>query len=309
MSAIDRLTKEHLDEIMVYCNDHGETETCTQFNINIETLHRYMREKRFRETKQPKILLLDIETAPIHGNFWQLGKQYIRADQIEEDWFIFGWSAKWLLSTEMMSDFVTPKEAVKRDDKRIMTSIHKLISDADILIGHNIKKFDIPKLKTRFFLNGLKPPMPYQLLDTLSVAWKEFAFSSAKLNYLSKIILSKEKIKTEFELWVRCEAGEQEALDYMEEYCRKDTELLEEVYIELRPWMTQHCNLPVIMDAKEPACINCGSFEFTDEIGYYTTPQNRYEAVRCASCGAISHKRKSILNTNQRKVLLVPNAR
>jgi len=208
-----------------------------------------------------------------------------------------------------MSSFVTPKEAIARDDKRIMIEIHKLINEADVCIGHNIKKFDMPKLKTRFFLNGLKPPMPYQLLDTLSVAWKEFAFSSAKLQYLSQIILSKEKIKTEFGLWVRCEAGEQEALDYMEEYCRKDTELLEEVYIELRPWMTSHPNLPVIMNANEPCCINCGSYKFTDEVGYYPTAQNRYEAIRCARCGAISHKKKSLLTTNQRKVLLVPNAR
>jgi DNA polymerase elongation subunit (family B) len=300
---------ERIDEVLAYCNDNGEPNTCTQFNINIETLHRYQRERRWRDTTKPNILLLDIETAPCHGRFWRIGKQYITPEQIEEDWFIFGYSAKWLLSDEMMSDFVTPKEAIKRDDKRIMVSAHKLVSQADIIIGHNIKKFDMPKLKTRFFLNGLKPPMPYQLLDTLSAAWKEFSFSSAKLNYLSKIILHKEKLKTNFDLWIKCEQGDQESLDYMEEYCRMDTQLLEDVYMELRPWMTSHPNLPIIMNANEPACVNCGSFEFTAEEGWYPTPQNRYEAVRCASCGAISHKRKSLLTTNQRKVLLVPNAR
>jgi hypothetical protein len=303
------VTIQHIERVLAFCNDHGETKTCDEFNINIESLHRYQRENREQNTRKPNILLLDIETAPIHGNFWKLGKQYIRADQVEEDWFIFGWSAKWLLSDQMMSAFVTPDEARARDDKRIMIEIHELINQADVCIGHNIKKFDIPKLKTRFFLNGLKPPMPFQMLDTLSVAWKEFAFSSAKLQYLSQIILSKEKIKTEFALWVRCEAGEQEALDYMEEYCKKDTELLEEVYIELRPWMTSHPNLPVIMGSTEPCCINCGSYKFTDEIGYYPTAQNRYEAIRCARCGAISHKKKSLLTAKQRKVLLVPNAR
>jgi DNA polymerase elongation subunit (family B) len=302
-------TNERIEEILTYCNDHGETETCTQFNINIETLHRYMREKRFRETRQPKILLLDIETAPIHGNFWHTGKCYISPEQIEEDWFIFGYSAKWLLSSEMMSDFVTAKEAVKRDDKRVMVSAHKLVSEADIIIGHNIKGFDIPRLKTRFFLNKLKPPMPYTLLDTLYMARKEFAFSSNKLNYLSQIILRKEKIKTDRSLWAKCEKGEQEALDYMEEYCRKDTELLEEVYIELRPWMTSHPNLPVVIDAYDPCCPNCGGFEFTGETGFYYTPQNRFEAVRCASCGAISHKKKSEITKEQRKVMLIPNAR
>jgi DNA polymerase elongation subunit (family B) len=305
-----KVSNKRIDEVLAYCNDHGETETLEHFPaLNIESLHRYQRERRWRDTQKPNILLLDIETAPIHGSFWQLGKQYIRAEQIEEDWFIFGWSAKWLLSTEIQSDFVTPKEAVKREDKRIMQSIHKLISQADIIIGHNVKKFDIPKLKTRFFLNKMKPPMPYLLLDTLQIAFKEFSFSSSKLDYLSQIILSKKKLHTDFQLWVRCEKGEQEALDYMEEYCHKDVELLESVYIELRPWCTSHPNLPLIMRAEEQACVNCGSFDFTEETGYYYTPQNRYEAVRCASCGAVNHKRGTDVTIKQRKALLIPNAR
>lgn len=302
-------TDRRVEEILAYFMVKGEKKTLKHFGINVETLHRYQRLRRFSETSDPKILLLDIETAPIHGSFWGLGKQYIRPEQIEEDWFIFGWSAKWLLSPEIMSDFVTPKEAVARTDKRICESVHKLISEANVVCGHNVKKFDLPRLKTRFFLNGLKPPMPYYILDTLQVAWKEFSFSSNKLDYLSQIILSKNKIRTDFNLWVKCEKGEQESLDYMEDYCRKDTELLESVYIELRPWITNHPNLPLLMDADKPACVNCGSFEFTEEQGYYFTPQNKYPVMRCASCGAVNHRRISDVTKEQRKVRLIPNAR
>jgi DNA polymerase elongation subunit (family B) len=305
----ETLKDERIDEILQYCNDHGEPETLTKFKINIETLHRYQRERRWRDTRQPKILLLDIETSLIKGRFWRTGKQYVGPDQIIDDWFIFGYSAKWLFADTTMSDFVTAREAVKRDDKRICVSAHKLISEADIIIGHNLKKFDMPKLKTRFLMNGLKPPMPYQIVDTLQVAYKEFSFSSAKLNYLGKILLSKEKLHTDYDLWLKCEKGDQEALDYMEKYCIMDTDLEEMVYIELRPWITSHANLPIVMDAKEPACPNCGSFDFTDEEGYYYTPQNRFIAVRCASCGAVSHKKKSEITTDQRKIMLVPNAR
>jgi hypothetical protein len=306
---MNQVRNEWIDEILVFCNSNGESDACSKYNINSETLHRYQRERRFRDTKQPLILLIDIETAPIHGNFWSTGKQYINPEQIEEDWFIFGYSAKWLLSTEIMSDFVTAKEAIKRDDKRVMQSAYKLVNDADIILGHNIKGFDMPRLKTRFFLNGLRPPSPYILLDTLHIARKEFAFSSNKLNYLSQIILRKEKLKTDRTLWARCEKGEQEALDYMEKYCRMDTELLESVYKELRPWYTSHPNLPLIMDAKESACPTCGGFELTELDDYYYTPQNKYTAIRCNSCGAISHKKKSDVTTEQRKVMLVPNAR
>jgi len=153
--SIERLNDSHIDEILAFCEDKGETEACTQFGVNIETLHRYQRERRWRDTRKPNILLIDIETAPLHGNFWSTGQQYVTPEQIEQDWFIFGYSAKWLLSTEMMSDFVTPKEAVKRDDKRIMQSAHKLVTEADVIIGHNVKNFDMPRLKTRFFMNGM----------------------------------------------------------------------------------------------------------------------------------------------------------
>jgi hypothetical protein len=303
------VSKEHATAVLEYCNEHGETETLNYYDITIDTLHRYQRKARFHETTQAKILLLDIETAPLHGNFWSIGKQYVTPEQIEKDWFILGYSAKWLLNTEMMSDFVTSEEAINRDDKRIMESAWKLVTEADVIIGHNIKRFDMPRLKTRFFLNGMKPPMPYTLLDTLQIAYKEFAFASSKLNYLGQIILQKAKIKTDRSLWERCEKGDQEALDYMEKYCRMDTELEEGVYIELRPWCTGHPNLPLIMDAKEQCCVNCGGFEFTDEEGFYPTQQNRYPAVRCSSCGAINHKKHSVITTEQRKIMLVPNAR
>jgi DNA polymerase elongation subunit (family B)/predicted nucleic-acid-binding Zn-ribbon protein len=300
---------ERIDEILAYCNDHGEPETCTQFAINIETLHRYQRERRWRDTKQPKILLLDIETSTMKGRFWRLGKQYVGMEQVMSDWFILGWCAKWLFSSEMQSDFVTPKEAIKEDDSRIMKSVWKLIDEADIIIGHNLKKFDLPKLNTRFILSGLKPPMPYQIIDTLQVSYKYFGFSSAKLDYLGKILLRKQKLKTDYELWIKCEAGDQDSLDYMEKYCGVDVNVLEEVYLELLPWIKSHPNLAVLMDATEQCCPNCGGFEFEEGEGYYTTPQNKYISVRCSNCGAVNRKKDSEITKPQRKVMLVPNAR
>ena len=307
--ALERLKNDRIDEILAYCNENGETETCTHFEINIETLHRYQRERRWRDTQQPKILLLDIETARMHVGVWRLGKQRIGPDQVVNDWFIFGWSAKWLFNAEVMSDFLLGKEAVKRDDARVCKSLWKLINEADIIISHNGNRFDIPKMNARFLLNGLQPPIPYQTIDTCKVAHKYFGFSSNALNYLGKIMLRKEKIHTEYQLWINCENGDQESLDFMETYCKGDTALLEEVYLELRPWIKSHPNLAVLMDAKEQCCPNCGSFEFEEGEGYYTTPQNKYISVRCKKCGAVNRKKASEITTEQRKVMLVPNAR
>ena len=43
-----------------------------------------------------KILILDIETAPIRAKVWGIWNQNISIDQIESDWFILTWAAKWL---------------------------------------------------------------------------------------------------------------------------------------------------------------------------------------------------------------------
>lgn len=303
------LKDSRIQEILEYCNEHGESDTCTQYGINIETLHRYQREKRWRDTAQPKILLLDIETARMQVGAWRLGKQWVGPEQVIHDWFMLGWCAKWLFSSETKSDFVTAKEAVLRDDKRICASIWKLFDEADVIIAHNGNKFDIPKINWRFLVHDMKPTMPYQVIDTYKVAYKNFGASSNALNFLGKMLLNKQKLHTDYQLWIDCENGVQEALDRMEEYCVGDVSLLEDVYVELRPWIKSHPNLAVLMDAKEQCCPNCGGFEFEEGEGYYTTPQNKYVSIRCKSCGAVNRKKASEITKEQRKVMLVPNAR
>ena len=299
---------ERINTILSYCNDNGETNTCTEFGINSETLHRYQRERRFRDTKEVKILLLDIETARMQFGGWMFGKQQVGPSQIIKDWFMLGWAAKWLYNAEVMSDFVTAKEAVLRDDKRVSESIWKLMDQADIIISHNGLGFDLPKLNWRFLINGLKPPMPFRTVDTYKNT-KNLGASSRSLNFLGKMILNKEKLHTDYQLWIDCENGSQDALDQMEEYCKGDTSLLEDVYLEVRPWIKSHVNLAVFMDANEPCCPNCGSFEFEDGEGYYTTQQNRYVSIRCANCGAVNRRKDSEITKDQRKVMVIPNAR
>jgi hypothetical protein len=47
-------TLTHIDEVLAYFNENGETETLQHFGISTETLRRYERKKKFFETKQPK---------------------------------------------------------------------------------------------------------------------------------------------------------------------------------------------------------------------------------------------------------------
>ena len=305
------VTSERIEEVLLYCNDNGETATCEHFGLTIDTLHRYERERRFRATKQPKILLLDIETSPLLVRSWGIWNVNIPHTSIVEDWFMLSWSAKWLFSAEIMSDVLTPREAVNKTDKRICQSIWKLLDEADVICGHNLSKFDAPRLTHRMLMNGIKPVMPYLEIDTLKIAKRHFAFVSNKLDFIARMLLGDQKIKTDHTLWERCLEGDGDALLEMETYNKKDVLLLEEVYCRFRPYMKSHPNLAVMMDAKEPCCPNCGSFEFEDGEGYYTTPQNRYVAVRCKECGAVNRKKDSALEmtAKERKKMIVSAAR
>ena len=46
------------------------------------------------ELKKPRILLLDIESAPTMAAVWRLWKENIGLEQINNDWFIMSYSAK-----------------------------------------------------------------------------------------------------------------------------------------------------------------------------------------------------------------------
>ena len=125
-----------------------------------------------------KILVFDVETAPLQAYVWGLWDQTVGTQQILSDWFMLTWSAKWLFDDEVMSDGLTPEEALKQDDSRVTESIWKLMDEADIVIAHNAVRFDVKKLNSRFLLNGMNPPMPYQVIDTLLHLRNKFSLSS-----------------------------------------------------------------------------------------------------------------------------------
>jgi len=281
-----------IETILQYCNENGEPDTCLHFNINIESLHRYQRKAKFYETLQPKVLILDIETTPIQVHAWGTWKQRIGYEQIINDCFILSYSCKWLFDNEMHSGVLTSQEALHKDDSRIAKELWIYIDQSDILIGHNILRFDIPHIQTRFLVHKIAPPSPFQVIDTLRVAQQNFRFASNKLDYIGQLLLNDKKIHTEYQLWLRCLDGDASALQEMLTYNQKDVLLEEEAYVFLRPYIKNHPNLAIFQESHEPSCPNCGSSDI-DECGHYTTSVNRYLAFRCKNCGAICRSRKN----------------
>lgn len=242
----------------------------------------------------PKILIFDIETSPLKAYVWKLWKNNVNLDHIISEWFCIAWSAKWLYSTEVMGEVLTPEEVIREDDKRIISSLWDLINEADIVVAHNGNKFDIPRINTRFIIHDLPPTKPYFSIDTCLVARRQFGFSSNKLDALAGYFNIPHKLDTDFDLWKRCLQGDEEALEYMLKYNKMDVTILEEVYLRLRPWIKNHPNVSNLNDDR-CACAYCGSLnmEIQPEQWYYTSV-GKYPIYRCEDCGGVSRGRKKI---------------
>lgn len=283
------------------------------FNCNREEI--YIARVEARKVINPsqksnKILILDIETAPLQSYTWGRWKQNIGLNQTISEWFMLSWSAKWLDSIEVMGEVLTPEEVLKEDDLRISTSIWKLIDAATIVIAHNGNSFDIPKLNSRFILNGLVPPSPYTQIDTLKIAQRNFGFSSNKLDALAKYFGIPMKLDTTFELWSDCMKGSVSALKKMLEYNKHDVVILEEIYHKLLPWIKPHPNMALTYDDVIQRCPSCGDNNLVElEDKFYYTTVGKYPVFRCKKCKALSRGRKTVTNYTKNKFTLTSTAK
>jgi len=247
----------------------------------------------FKPEKQgiPKILVLDIETAPMVVYVWGLYKQRISPESVKDDWFVLCYAAKWLFDSKVMSDMITPKEAIAKNDQNVINSIWLLLDKADIVITHNGTNFDHRKLNARFIYYGLARPSHYQIIDSLKSTRKQFAFSSHKQGYINKFLKLPQKLHTDYQMWIDCINGNAKRLKEMLKYCKQDTRGLEELYLTIRAWIDNHPNLPLYTDFEGDMCPNCMSTNIK-KGGYYYTPTGKYETFRC-ECGAFGKSRKA----------------
>ena len=161
-------------------------------NCARKAFYRYTKENVKPKNNNPKVLVFDIETAPMQAFIWGLFNQNIGLEQVTQHTTVLSWSAKWLhepASKVMYRDQRNAKDV--RDDKELMESIRSLLDEADIVITQNGKRFDVPKLFYRFAVHKIKPPSSFKHIDTLKIAKKVFAFDSNKLQHLTSLFCKK----------------------------------------------------------------------------------------------------------------------
>lgn len=242
-------------------------------------------------TSGPAVLLYDIETAPALAWMWSAYNANII--EIEQDWYILSFAYKWLGSDTVHfvglpddPDWVPDSP----NDRFVVERLALAFDRADILVAHNGDKFDKRKANARFLYHDIDPPSPYQTIDTAKVSRKYFSNYRNSLKDLGRLHDLGKKQPTEgFDLWRKCMAGNPYAWQTMKKYNIQDINVLEKLYLKLRPWIENHPN-GNLYSGEQSTCPKCGSFNLVKR-GHKRTRVNLYQAVQCKDCRGYSRLR------------------
>ena len=178
-------------------------------------------------------LFFDIEVSPNVVLSWRLGRKInIDASNLLKERAIICIGYKW--ESEKKAKVLAWDQ--KQNDREMLKEFMKIANEADELVGHNGDRFDLPWIKTRCVYHNIPTFPAYKTVDTLMIARNKFYFNSNRLDYLGKYLGIGGKIKTDFDLWKNVVLGNnRKALSKMCDYCKRDVEMLQQVYERLAP--------------------------------------------------------------------------
>lgn len=243
--------------------------------------------------EKPKLLLLDIETAPAKAYVWGLWNQNVGLSQIIEPGRILCWGAKWVGKEGMYY------ADERRGTLRMVQLAHRLLSEADAVITYNGDKFDLPRLRGAFVEHGLDPTPPITSIDLIKTV-RQLGAQSNKLGFIAPYLGLGDKLDTGgFSLWSDCLAGDLAAWRKMRRYNERDVRLLGRLYKVLRPYIGNHPRLFERQD--RPTCGACGSRSIQFRGKYFARERN-YDRFQCKACGkwdkVLSGRRNRVSPTN-----------
>lgn len=236
---------------------------------------------------EPRIVIWDVENSHTVAAVFQLAhNDYISHENVLQERFLI--SASWKVLGERTVHSVSVLDDPKRfarnphDDLHVLKTLHKVLSEADVIVAHNGDNFDIKLTEGRMLFHGLSPLPTIPSIDTLKVAKGRFLLLSNKLDYLARFLGFGKKVSTKNELWLRVLQGDRSAIREMVRYNKHDVVLLEKVFLKLRPYCANHLNRALF--GKTEGCPRCGSRKFQSR-GTHKAISRVYRRFQCNACG------------------------
>lgn len=233
-----------------------------------------------------RTLLWDIETSLQPVAVFQLAhNDWIDPSSILEERYVICASWKWLDEPTVYSVSVLDDpdryEQNPHDDRHVITTLHTVLGQADVLIHHNGDSFDKRYVDTRILALGLDPLPPIPTIDTYKVAKQKFLFNSNKLDYIGQYLGLGRKKTTTPGLWMQTLKGVKKAIKEMVTYNKQDVVLLEAVYRALLPYVPTHVNRTLFDTGA--GCPRCGSPKLQSR-GLHKALTKTYRRFQCQAC-------------------------
>lgn len=243
-----------------------------------------------------RILILDVERLPgiTQQSWWDRGdlkNRYIHHETVIREPRTTVVCAKWYDRPDVMRF----AEWDKGGRGPFLKKVHRLMSEADIIVGHNVDGADVPWLKGDFYMPrighphrpNLTPLPPFKTVDTLKVLRKELKTGAPfkGLDAFCQIVgIPSKTDRYDPQRMERAVAGSVEDQIQITDYCEGDVIAGQWIYDWERPHIKNHPALFVDGQDKLDTCRACGNE--TDHIAKrYVADIFTYSMKRCMACG------------------------
>lgn len=234
--------------------------------------------------------LVDVEMSPNVSLTWGVHEQDVLRVLVPRT--VISYSIKRLGTnyhkTRALPDFKGYKPGWwNLDSTKLMESLWDEIAWCDLMVGHNLKKFDRRRMNRDAMVHNIFPPRPYRCFDTLTSVRSVADFNSNRLGDVCEELGIGSKMKHPgLEMWEACVAGNRAAWKMMKLYNAHDVDpLLEGLYLRLRPWDEKH---PSNTDEDRLfACPRCRSPRVAVTKRRLTATGPKVQYV-CSDCGKYS---------------------
>lgn len=239
---------------------------------------------------KPKKLYFDIETSFCLAGVYKTGDQYVSEEQLLDHTRIICIGYMW----EGDKKPTVLKWDNKKDDKKLLKTFAKLMDKADVVIGHNMKKFDFQVVLARIAYHKLPPIADTLVSDTYRMVKNSMKLPSYKLSYLVRYFKIGLKMRTGgFGLWYDVVvSNDRKQLEYMAKYCAMDVKITKALYARILPYVKDPLNLSSYLGKQ--CCPSCGGTVHKHGIAL-VSKLKKVQRFRCISCGKVSQSGINLL--------------
>jgi len=243
--------------------------------------------------KKPKVVYWDLETLPDPRENYKvlpsIGAWPGRTFKAQlQTIMCFGYMVEGMDAPESINSWELSDDAA--DDAALVHLAWEMLNDADEIVTHNGKSFDVKVLNTRLAYYGF-PPVDDKIkhVDTKQVAKSKLSLYSNSLDNVAKFFGVAEKMHwpDKWGTWERIAFKEatKEDFEIMDRYCKQDVKVLRDIYMKLRPYMgNKAANREHWADA-DIVCRTCGSTN-VHRNGTRRSLKKKYQRYMCGDCGS-----------------------